>query len=171
MSYIRLTPSREQQFTRQFKKWNFSKYQRRLGAEEWDFIGKRIYKRKERFGKDSEVYIDGTKYSAKRLKKEAYGKAFVRTYDKFESTNGKSHYTRSSRCVASTEANRFIVPSPQTPDGMLICTPASPSSSPVAAQGLFQPGMYVTWNESLPWLRFSKLLQQGEHQGMYPCIT
>ncbi|KAL3454222.1 ankyrin [Aspergillus insuetus] len=116
--------------SREFKKWNFRKYQRRLGAEEWDFIGKSIYKRKQRFGRDSEVYINGTKYSAKRLKKEAYGKAFVRTYDKFEIANGKSHYTRSSRCAASTA------------------------------------GMYVTWNESLPWLRFSKLLQQGEHQGL-----
>ncbi|KAL2801975.1 ankyrin repeat-containing domain protein [Aspergillus granulosus] len=43
-------------------------------------------------------------------------------------------------------------PSPATPEAIFICTPVS-------------PGMRLTWDMSLPWLRFSRLLKPRQAEG------
>ncbi|KAL4789449.1 Clr5 domain-containing protein [Aspergillus venezuelensis] len=58
----------EQQYTRQFEKWDFRKRKRNLKPEEWD-----------------DVYLDGVKLPIKRIKQESYRNAFVSTYDRFDS--------------------------------------------------------------------------------------
>ena len=54
------------QFELQFKKWKFRK---NLNNEEWEYVRHRSVKR-QRDGKDSEAYINGSLISTKKIKKE-----------------------------------------------------------------------------------------------------
>ncbi|KAI9367451.1 hypothetical protein BJX61DRAFT_551441 [Aspergillus egyptiacus] len=119
------------QYVKHFKQWGFQKNQK-LSESDGIFIGRRINKRKQMFDKESEVHVNGTEYAPRKLQKAPYGKAYVSTIDGLRVPGA---------------------PSPDTPEGIVVCTPAS-------------PGMRLNWNESLPWLRFSKLLQPGQSEGL-----
>lgn len=54
-----------------------------------------------------------------------------------------------------TLANTCQAPSPDTPEGVVVCTPVT-------------PGMNLAWNPSLPWLRFARLLQPEMGSGTLP---
>ncbi|KAL2785418.1 ankyrin repeat-containing domain protein [Aspergillus keveii] len=114
------------QYVKYFERWGFQKNQK-ISASDGVFIERRVNKRKHMFGKESEVYVDGILYPTRKIKKARYGKACVST-------------------VEAAEAS--AAPSPSTPNGITVYTPAS-------------PGMTLHWNTSLPWLRFSRLLQSG----------
>ncbi|KAL4893328.1 ankyrin repeat-containing domain protein [Aspergillus ambiguus] len=113
---------RKSQYEKHFRRWGLRK-NHPLTPSEGKFIGRRIDKRKREHQKESEVYINGVQYPPSKVKKSRYGKTFVSTVD-----------------------NLPDAPSPDTPEGIVVCTPAT-------------PGMQLVWNQSLPWLRFSKLLK------------
>ncbi|KUL87456.1 hypothetical protein ZTR_04547 [Talaromyces verruculosus] len=71
----------------------------------------------------SEVHINGVQLPPRKLKRAKYREGFT-----------------------TSEAVFSGVPSPDTPEGVVVCTPAT-------------PGMDLAWNSSLPWLRFAKLLR------------
>ncbi|KAJ5380965.1 uncharacterized protein N7496_003393 [Penicillium cataractarum] len=97
--------------------------------EEWPYIGRKILKRKRDDEKESEIHIRGEQVQPEKVKKKMYREAYVPTRDLISN-----------------------VPSPQTPEGVLVWTPAS-------------PGMRLNWDRSLPWLRFLQLLQPPRRQG------
>jgi hypothetical protein len=66
------------QFERQFKKWKFRKY---LNDKEWEYVQHRSVKRKRDDGKESEVHINGSLISAKKIKKEV-SRRFPPTFEK-----------------------------------------------------------------------------------------
>ncbi|KAL3442062.1 ankyrin repeat-containing domain protein [Aspergillus insuetus] len=94
----------KRQYAKYFARWEFRKYQKVSSADSV-FIERRINKRKQRFGKESEVYVNGEPYAAEKIKKARYGKSYISTLD----------------AVRATAA-----PSPRTPDGIVVCTPVSP---------------------------------------------
>ncbi|KAL2783401.1 ankyrin repeat-containing domain protein [Aspergillus keveii] len=114
------------QYIKYFSRWGFQKNQH-ISASDGVFIGRRIEKRKRQFDKESEVHIHGKEYAARKVQKAPYGKAYVSAVDGLRVPGA---------------------PSPDTPEGIVVCTPAS-------------PGMRLNFNKSLPWLRFSRLLQPG----------
>lgn len=54
-----------------------------------------------------------------------------------------------------TVANTCEAPSPDTPEGVTVCTPVT-------------SGMNLAWNPSLPWLRFARLLKPEMGSGTLP---
>ncbi|KAF4766835.1 hypothetical protein N7455_005462 [Penicillium solitum] len=110
------------QYSRQLKKWGFVKG--RITADEWTWIANKQNKRKHNDHKESEFYIGGNQVHVPKVKKAKYRDAYV-----------------------SSIARYSTAPSPNTPEGLFVCTPAS-------------PGMHLIWNgDSLPWLRFIKLVR------------
>ncbi|KAI9928477.1 hypothetical protein MW887_002522 [Aspergillus wentii] len=83
------------QFTYQFKKWNWKK---NATEDQWTFTTHRVKKRKVEEGKDSNVYINEGFITEDKLKKET-----------------------SRHVPASFEY--LPGPGPETPDGVFICTP------------------------------------------------
>lgn len=59
----------------------------------------------------------------------------------------------SSYSGGSQTANKILASSPHTPEGIVVCTPAT-------------PGLRLLWNNSLPWLQFSRLLKPGRSNSM-----
>ncbi|KAJ5501296.1 hypothetical protein N7453_006113 [Penicillium expansum] len=115
------------QYGRQLKKWGFSKGH--IRADEWNWIGNKTNKRKLNDNKKSEFHINGREVHVPKLKKAKYRDAYVSTIARFSTA-----------------------PSPKTPEGFSVCTPAS-------------PGMHVIWNRgSLPWQRFIKLVRPMENE-------
>ncbi|RAO69340.1 uncharacterized protein BHQ10_005352 [Talaromyces amestolkiae] len=110
------------QYQRQLKKWDFRK-SLKSSSIDWNFIGLRIEKRKRHQHKDSEVHVNGVQLPPQKLKRAKYREAYI-----------------ASEAVFSGD------PSPGTPEGIIVCTPAT-------------PGMDIEWNLSLPWLRFARLLR------------
>ncbi|KAL2826581.1 ankyrin repeat-containing domain protein [Aspergillus pseudoustus] len=119
----------QRQYLTHFSRWGFEK-NTKISRDEGQFIGRRIAKRKQLFDKESEVHVHGAEYAARKLRKAPYGKAYVTTFDGVRVPGA---------------------PSPDTPEGITVCTPAT-------------PGMRLTWNTSLPWLRFSRLLHPGQSE-------
>ncbi|KAJ0416235.1 ankyrin repeat-containing domain protein [Aspergillus carlsbadensis] len=118
------------QYERQLKKWKFQKKEYLPRGFDWDFVGKRVEKRKRLQGKESELFVNGELYPPEKLRKALYGKkAFV----------SKTH-------------NFSGIPSPKTPEGIELRTPSSLITHSFAETWLTNPRL--TWNESLPWLRF-----------------
>ncbi|CEL08207.1 hypothetical protein ASPCAL11358 [Aspergillus calidoustus] len=107
------------QYTKYFSRWKFQKYQT-VSSSNSKFIDRRVNKRRQMFGKESEVYINGVEYPTKKVKRARYRKAYL-------------------TASAAVDINS---------DGIVVCTPVS-------------PGMNIHWNNSLPWLRFARLLQPG----------
>ncbi|KAL4786897.1 ankyrin repeat-containing domain protein [Aspergillus varians] len=129
------------QYETQFKKWGLRKKQPLLRTMEWEFIGNRVEKRKRVNGKESEVFIHGERYPAAKLRKAQYGKAFVSTVDKLF---------------------RADAPSPSTPEGVVVRTPLSPGEN-MAVEQCYE-SLRLTWNLSIPWLQFAKLLRWDQDQ-------
>lgn len=84
------------QYERQFKIWKFRK---NLKSHEWIFVHYRFNKR-ERNGKESELYVDGVLVPKKKIKKETARHKFPTITERYAS-----------------------VPSPKTPEGLSIRTP------------------------------------------------
>lgn len=59
------------------------------------------------------------------------------------------------------ESTNKPAPSPKTPDGIIVRTP---SSSIASLDQAWCGGLSLTWNASLPWLQFTKLLQINQNQ-------
>ncbi|KAJ5175645.1 uncharacterized protein N7482_001522 [Penicillium canariense] len=97
--------------------------------EEWPYIGRKILKRKRDDKKESEIHIRGEQVQPENVRKKLYREAYVPTRDLISNA-----------------------PSPETPEGVLVWTPAS-------------PGMRLNWNTPLPWLRFLQLLHPPHAQG------
>ncbi|CAG7940457.1 unnamed protein product [Penicillium salamii] len=111
------------QYSRQLKKWGFAKGH--IKAAEWNWIGDKMNKRKLNEDKESEFHIGGNQVDIPKVKKAKYREAY------------------------SSSIARFG-PSPNTPEGLLVCTPTS-------------PGMHLIWNGATPWLRFVKLLNDNQN--------
>ncbi|PYH33302.1 ankyrin [Aspergillus neoniger CBS 115656] len=118
---------RKSQYEKYFKRWGLRK-NHSLTSAEGKFIGRRIDKRKREHQKESEVNVDGVQYPPSKLKKSRYNK---------------------NKTFVSTVDNLPNAPSPSTPQGIVVCTPAT-------------PGMRLIWNQSLPWFQFAKLLKPGQ---------
>ncbi|KAJ6179493.1 hypothetical protein N7519_009954 [Penicillium mononematosum] len=114
------------QYSRQLKKWGFVKGH--IKTDEWKWIGNKLNKRKLNENKESEFHSGEEQIQVPRLKKAKYRDAYVSTIAKFSTA-----------------------PSPKTPEGFFVCTPAS-------------PGMDLIWNASLPWLRFIKLVRPTDNE-------
>ncbi|BCS18261.1 uncharacterized protein APUU_11089A [Aspergillus puulaauensis] len=127
------------QYETQFKKWGLRKKQTVPRNTDWNFIAKRVEKRK-RLGKENEVVIDGETIPSEKVRKLQYGKMFVSTADRFSG---------------------YGAPSPKTPEGVVVRTP---SSSIASLDQAWCGGLSLTWNASLPWLQFTKLLQFNQDQ-------
>ncbi|PLB53301.1 ankyrin, partial [Aspergillus steynii IBT 23096] len=115
---------KKSQYTKYLDKWGLRK-NLSLTESQGTFIGRRIDKRKREYQKESEVYINGVEWPPAKVQKSRYNKTYVSTVDGLPGA-----------------------PSPNTPEGIVVCTPAT-------------PGMRLIWNPSLPWLQFSKLLKHG----------
>ncbi|KAH8648060.1 Clr5 domain-containing protein, partial [Tricladium varicosporioides] len=89
------SPSKNQ-YERQFRKWKFSKYQKK---KNWKEAGRLIQKRK-REGKESKLYVDGVLVPKKKICKELSRHGFTTIQERY----GKA-------------------PSPKTPETFYICTP------------------------------------------------
>ncbi|KAI9368787.1 ankyrin repeat-containing domain protein [Aspergillus egyptiacus] len=133
------------QYETLFKKWGLRKKQTVPRNANWDFIAKRVEKRKRLQGKESEVVIDEETISPEKVRKLQYGKIFVSTADRFSG---------------------YGAPSPQTPEGVIVRTP--PSSIDGLADQAWCGGLSLTWSPCLPWLRFTKLLHCTQNQGKIP---
>ncbi|GLA48563.1 hypothetical protein AnigIFM63604_004081 [Aspergillus niger] len=120
---------RKSQYEKYFRRWGLRK-NHPLTPSEGKFIGRRIDKRKREDQKESEVYVGGVQYPPSKLQKSRYNQTFVSTVD-----------------------NLPDAPSPNTPEGIVVCTPAT-------------PGMRLIWNQSLPWLQFAKLLKPGQDNNL-----
>ncbi|KAL2850240.1 ankyrin repeat-containing domain protein [Aspergillus pseudoustus] len=132
------------QYERQLKKWGMQKKRYLPRDVDWGFIGKRVEKRKRLLGKDSELLIEGDPYPPQKLRKALYGsRAFVSTADK-EKANG-------------------VAPSPKTPEGIVVRTPSYFNTLSITEN--WAAKLQFSWNESMPWLRFSKLLRFSQDQG------
>ncbi|CAI7566054.1 unnamed protein product [Penicillium glandicola] len=114
------------QYSRQLKKWGFDKGH--IKADEWKWIGHRENKRKLNDNKESEFHSGGKQIDVPKVKKAKYRDAYISTIARFSTA-----------------------PSPKTPEGFSVYTPAS-------------PGMNLIWNEPLPWLRFIKLVRPMESE-------
>ncbi|KAL4967865.1 ankyrin repeat-containing domain protein [Aspergillus stella-maris] len=117
-------------YLKHFARWGFQKNEK-ISLSNGVFIGRRIQKRKQMFDKESEVHIKGVEYSPPKVRKLLYNKAYVSTIDGLSLSGA---------------------PSPATPEGIVVCTPAT-------------PGMRLQWDLSLPWLRFSKLFRPEQDEG------
>ncbi|KAJ5741118.1 hypothetical protein N7493_000990 [Penicillium malachiteum] len=112
----------QQQYRRQFTKWGLRKI---APSADWPWIERRVEKRKRgKEGKESEVHIDGEQARPKKVANSKY----------------REGYNTSSFLGAE---------SPNTPDGVVVFTPAT-------------PGMHISWNGSLPWLQFIELLRPSQ---------
>lgn len=59
----------------------------------WEFIAKRVEKRKRLQGKESEVVIDEETIPPEKVRKLQYSKAFVSTADRFSGYGGVLSYS------------------------------------------------------------------------------
>jgi hypothetical protein len=134
------------QYQRQLNKWGFRK-SLQSSSINWSFIGRRTEKRKLHQGKDSEVYINGVQLPPQKLKRVKYREAFTTSEAVF--SGGKIY----SDSLDYTVANACQAPSPDTPEGVIVCTPAT-------------PGVHLDWNPTLPWLRFARILRPELGPGM-----
>ncbi|KAL2827881.1 ankyrin repeat-containing domain protein [Aspergillus pseudoustus] len=133
------------QYTRQFRKWGFSRYQKLPRGVDWGFIDRRRDRRKRLQGKESELVLHGIRYSPEKLRKILYNKAHTSTFDRFSGA---------------------VDASPPTPEGIMVRTPGSASPAVGSPFDTFSALMHqLTWMPSLPWLRFRKLLQSEIDQG------
>ncbi|KAL2862620.1 ankyrin repeat-containing domain protein [Aspergillus lucknowensis] len=121
----------QRQYLSHFTRWGFQK-NTKISPADGQFIGRRIAKRKQLFDKESEVHVNGVEYAPRKVRKAPYGKAYVTTFDGVRVPGA---------------------PSPDTPEGISVCTPVT-------------PGVRLMWNTSLPWLRFSRFLQPGQSEDL-----
>lgn len=112
------------QYESHFKKWKFTKNSK---SQTWIAIQPKLIKRK-REGKESDIYVDGVLLPKKKVQKEMSRYAYEAS---------KAHYAQA--------------PSPQTPDGVLICTPGPSEIS------IFQ-------TDNLPYFQFERLLDSQFQQ-------
>ncbi|KAL3481250.1 Clr5 domain-containing protein [Aspergillus californicus] len=125
------------QYERQFKKWGLRKNATLPRKIDWGFVGRRVEKRKRVDQKESELVVDdGDPWPPAKVRRMLYGSAFVSTQSRF---------------------SRPGVPSPTTPEGIVVRTPRSPSSR--RSFDPFNVSMRLTWSPSLPWLRFCRMMQ------------
>ncbi|KAL3477062.1 hypothetical protein BJX99DRAFT_270011 [Aspergillus californicus] len=126
------------QYERQFKKWKLGKNQTLPRPEAWKFIGRRIEKRKRVSNKESVVLIDDEEVQPHKIQRAQYWTAYVKTSER-----------------------SYISSSSESPENVMIYTPVS---SPQIAVHTMQM-MREPWSTSLPWLQFSRLLDQAIGQG------
>ncbi|KAL3472573.1 hypothetical protein BJX99DRAFT_262134 [Aspergillus californicus] len=77
----------------QFKKWGLGKKQTVPRTANWDFIAKRVDKRKRLQGKESEVVIDEETIPPENIRKLQYGRIFVSTADRFSGDGAEAMRT------------------------------------------------------------------------------
>ncbi|OJJ01298.1 hypothetical protein ASPVEDRAFT_82823 [Aspergillus versicolor CBS 583.65] len=130
------------QYETQFKKWGLRKKQTVPRNANWDFIARRVEKRKRLHGKESEVVIDEETIPREKVRKLQYGKTFVSTAARFSG---------------------YGAPSPKTPEGVVVRTP--PSIARLAGQA-WSGGLSLAWSPSLPWLQFTKLLHVNQNRDL-----
>lgn len=97
-----------------------------MRTTDWHFISRRIEKRKRITDKESEVYIDGCKVPPEKVRKETNRHGFLTTIERLE-------------------YEREAATSPQTPAGVVVCSPAPTVSR-------------YQWAEEMPWLKFLKTI-------------
>ncbi|KAJ5730116.1 ankyrin [Penicillium malachiteum] len=90
-------------------------------------VGKR-----EREDKESEVFVNGIQIHPAKIAKSRYRKGFLTEYSRYG-------------------------PSPSTPEGYVVATPAP-------------PGIHVLWtrSDSLPWIRFTRLFELSQNNDISP---
>ncbi|KAJ5780025.1 hypothetical protein N7457_005185 [Penicillium paradoxum] len=115
------------QYEKAFERWGFKKY--KMTSEKWKFIKHRMEKRKRENGKESEVYINGVRCPPRKVRYEIGRHAFESTMEKFTS-----------------------VPSPKTPEGVIVCSPEPTTWQP-------------RWPSNLPWFYFSRIALSQTLQG------
>ncbi|KAL5362178.1 ankyrin repeat-containing domain protein [Aspergillus floccosus] len=84
---------------------------------------------KSELGRDSEVYVDGIRYPPKKVQ-------------------------RGIRQGFISAADMYSVPSPQTPEGILVCSPAQTTA--------------LQWPHKLPWLQFLQWMNGQENRIPFP---
>lgn len=117
------------QYVRQLSKWQVKKNSK---GEEWKFIAHRLRKR-DREGKDSETYINGELVPRKKIKKEISRHVLPRFERDYNFNAG--------------QLNTYNAPSPATPEGIMVCTPAAASN-------------YAIDVSNLPCFEFENLLER-----------
>jgi hypothetical protein len=99
-----LTRNRKSQYERQFKKWGFRKNKTLPRKIDWEFVGRRVDKRKRIGGKDSELVVDnGDPWPPAKLRRTLYGQAFVPTHSRFSRPGGE--FGSSHVCTAAEIAD------------------------------------------------------------------
>jgi len=97
------------QYVRQLSKWQLKK---NSNGEKWKFIAHRVRKR-DLDGKDSETYINGELVPSKKIKKEISRHVLPRFEHSYNFNAG--------------QLDTYNAPSPATPEGIMVCTPAAAS--------------------------------------------
>ncbi|KAK2757644.1 hypothetical protein FQN54_004613 [Arachnomyces sp. PD_36] len=87
----------KKQYETAFAKWGVRKY--KLTPKKWKIINRKIQKRKQKLGKESEVYVDGVQYPPAKVQTGILKYGFM------------------------TAAEMHSVPSPEMPDGITVCSP------------------------------------------------
>ena len=85
------------QYERQFKIWKFRK---NLKSHEWIFVHHRFNKR-ERNGKESELYVDGVLVPKKKIKKETARHNFPTITERYTSGDSINVSTYAVLCLLS----------------------------------------------------------------------
>jgi hypothetical protein len=108
---------RPSQYIRQFKKWGFSKNSKQ---QQYEFIARRLKKRKRDGKEDSDVYMNGALVNNKRLKKEL--SRHVRASVECLPITGQLS------CFEAELGHPTLIPAGSdapTPDGVAVCTPGN----------------------------------------------
>jgi hypothetical protein len=157
---------RPAQYTRQFKKWNLTK---NASQETYRFISHRIRKRNLEGKNGSEVYIGGELIPMKKIKKEISRHVLASAeHLPLPSKPSKRLYTTVWSRRGMTDLITSIGQEPQTPPGILVCTPAADDSIPVVGQepqGVLvctpaaDDSMPVVEPQFLPFFQFQGLLR------------
>ncbi|KAL0258955.1 hypothetical protein SLS55_006460 [Diplodia seriata] len=121
----------EKEYQRRVRKWGLRKG---LKKEEWNFVGRRIAKRKAEEGKDSELIVNGNAFPQHKIRK-ALGRHYFETmYDHFQ--------------------REMAVGRSQTPEGLFITTPPRQRSlTPVNRSATISV-------DNLPYFDFLRVLER-----------
>lgn len=109
--------------------------------KKWQFIAQRLRKR-EREGKESDVYLNGNLVLPKKLQREI--SRHVRPAFAYGQASGSDQISTE---FLGLGANVHIASEPQTPDGVSVCTPAANADDP------------LIWLPKLPCFNFEDWLQ------------
>ncbi|KAI9926074.1 hypothetical protein ASPWEDRAFT_169940 [Aspergillus wentii DTO 134E9] len=119
----------KKQYERAFTKWGFKKY--KMNPQRWKYINVKLQKRK----RQSDVFVYGERYLPERIRKGISRHGHVSTVE------------------------LYSAPSPETPEGIVVCTP-EPSGNVI-----------LEWPRELPWQQFLRITGSQSRPEYVPSVS